>query len=343
MTERKTLLVGSIPAADAEEAMTKALTEIGPHLRCLPDGETGERGTWIACMIENLRANPALRVRREGGMTNYQDMLNFAVRRGQTLRAGSMDFGIAAAYQASWPVFAKLRAEHQLPGLSFQVGIPGDLDMSLFSMGLTGPFRYRRPFAEALASQVAKIHAESGDQVLFQLEVPAELIFMTRAPGPVRPPLARWLGGVVAGLAARAPAGARFGVHLCLGDLGHQALGRLGDTGPLVLLANAIAARWPSSRPLEYVHAPLAAGIDPPPADPAFYRPLERLELPDRTRFVAGLLHEGRETDELRPILALVESALGREADVAAACGLGRRDPAAAEKTMRQGAALCSS
>ena len=38
--DRKTVLVGSIPAGSAEEAMTQALREVGPHLRQLPDGET---------------------------------------------------------------------------------------------------------------------------------------------------------------------------------------------------------------------------------------------------------------------------------------------------------------
>jgi hypothetical protein len=189
---------------------------------------------------------------------------------------------------------------------------------------------------------VNTIHAEGGNEVLFQIEVPAELVFMTKAPGPLRPAMAGWLGGIVANLAAQSPAGSRFGVHLCLGDLGHQALGRLRDTGPLVLLANAIGSRWPDGRSLEYVHAPLAAGEDPPPADPAFYRPLRRLALPDGTRFVAGLLHEGRSVDELRPLLAEIESLLGRWVDVAAACGLGRRSPQAAQEIMRQGAAMCA-
>lgn len=342
MSNRKTLLVGSIPAEDAGQAMSQALTELGPHLRYLPDGETGERDRWIVSMIETLRAHPDLRVRREGSWANYSDQLNFAVRRGHTLRGDRMDFGIVAAWQASWPVFSKLRDEAGRPDLAFQVGIPGDLDMALFSLGLTGPFRHRRAFTEALARQIGEIVAAAGDNVLFQIEVPAELVFVTKAPGPARPPLAHWLGGVVANLAAQAPAGTRFGVHLCLGDLGHQALGRLRDAGPLVLLGNAIAARWPSGRPLEYLHAPLAAGDEPPVSAPAFYRPLTGLKLPTQTRFVAGLLHEARDVDQLRPILAQVDTALGRPADVAAACGLGRRTPAAALATMRQGAALCA-
>jgi hypothetical protein len=51
-------------------------------------------------------------------------------------------------------------------------------------------------------------------------------------------------------LAAAAPAGARFGVHLCLGDMNHKAYGRMTDAAPLVQLANAIAARWPAGRPI---------------------------------------------------------------------------------------------
>lgn len=107
-------------------------------------------------------------------------------------------------------------------------------------------------------------------------------------------------------------------------------------------LTDAIVRHWPAGRPLEYVHAPLAAGEEPPVLDPAFYRPLGQLRLPAQTRFVAGFLHESRSSDELRQILAEVESQLGHPVDVAAACGLARRGPHAAVATMRQGAALCS-
>ena len=55
--------------------------------------------------------------------------------------------------------------------------------------------------------------------------------------------------------AATASEGSRFGLHLCLGDMNHRALGRLPDASPLVLLATAVAARWPDGRHLHYVHA----------------------------------------------------------------------------------------
>lgn len=81
---------------------------------------------------------------------------------------------------------------------------------------------------------------------------------------------------------------------------------------------------------------------DPPVQEQSFYRPLERLKLPEGTRFVAGLLHEDLSVAQLHPLLDLVESHLGSQVDVAAACGLARRGHDAALRVMRQGATLCN-
>ncbi len=48
-------LVGSLPGVDAEDAMDAALGHLAPHLRSLPDGETGDRRNWIIHIIEALR------------------------------------------------------------------------------------------------------------------------------------------------------------------------------------------------------------------------------------------------------------------------------------------------
>jgi hypothetical protein len=340
--DRKTVLVGSIPAGSGEEAMTQALREVGPHLRHLPDGETGDRDRWVVGIINSLRSHPDLEVCREGAWSDYEDQLNFTVRKGHRFTGEGLDLGHVGAYRDSRPVFERLRAEHGRPDLAFQVGIPGDFDMALFTFGLTGPFRHRRAFTDATVREIEQIHSEGGDEVLFQLEVPTELVFVAKLPAALQAAMAAWMGGVVTNLARRAPRGARFGVHLCLGDLGHKALGTLEDAGPPVRLTNAIVRRWPGDRPLEYVHAPLAAGEDPPPLGESFYRPLARLQLPAETRFVAGFLHEDRSMDELRRILAAVESQVSRPVDVAASCGLGRRGVDAAVAVMRQSAELCA-
>ena len=56
--------VGGIPMADAESVFRKLGAELGPHVRRIPDGETGRRRMWISfvkdCLIESpdMEADP---------------------------------------------------------------------------------------------------------------------------------------------------------------------------------------------------------------------------------------------------------------------------------------------
>lgn len=340
MTTRFLHLVGSLPADDADMAMREALTRFGPHLRSVPDGETGERRHWIIHIIESFRSHPDLQVSTEGDWSDYDRLVRFRVRKGHTLPGESLHLGHVANVEKSQPIFQRLRLEFGRPDHVFQVGLPGDLDMALFTLGPLGAFRHRRAFTEATVREIGEISALTANEVLFQLEVPAELIFVASTPAPARRAMAGLLASGIARLADRSPAGTRFGVHLCLGDLNHKAMVRLRDARPLVLLANAMARRWPAGRSLEYVHAPFAAGERPACLDPAFYRPLRKLALPDTTRFVAGLLHESQGLDEQRQVLAIVEDQVGRAVDLGAACGLGRRTPEQAAAVMDQASAL---
>ena len=40
-------LVGSVPLPDARAVFTTVSAALGPHLKSIPDGETGERLDWI--------------------------------------------------------------------------------------------------------------------------------------------------------------------------------------------------------------------------------------------------------------------------------------------------------
>jgi hypothetical protein len=341
MISRAMHMVGSYPAGTTADAMNEMLEFAGPYLTTLPDGETGDRRNWIASVMEGLRTHPDLEVRREGDFAGYDRLLNFRVRRGHRLRGDTLHFGYPETCAAARPVFEAARQAHGRSDLVFQIGLPTGLGMAMFTMGPRGPLLHRRPFAEAIAREISRIREDAGDEVLVQLEMPAELAFVAMSPAPVRAPVAAWLARTVAALVRLTPEGTRFGLHLCMGDLRHEALFRMRDTGPVVTLLNALAARWPSAHRLELVHAPLAAGVEPPSLDPAFYARLSALRLPPATRFVAGLLHEGRTADELRTAVAAVEDAIGRPVDLAASCGLGRRDRETARTILRQGAQLC--
>ncbi|WP_051571473.1 hypothetical protein [Cryptosporangium arvum] len=313
--------MGSIPAADAAEAMRLAVDHLRGRLDYLSDGETGERSQWIMNVLDDFRHHPALEISRPGDFSGYDTVPRYRVRPGERLYGATLELGITEAARAAYPIYR----EHRADGVGgFQVGVPGAIDLALFTFGPRGVLRYERPFAEALAIAMNEAH---GDDVLFQLELPAEAVLLTRAPRPARRALAALLAGRVAALALGAPRGARFGVHLCLGDLNHRALGAPNDAEPLVQLANALVERWPATRPLQFVHLPLAAGAEPPATDPAFYRPLRGLR-PRDVRVVAGYAHEGHDLAAQRRVRDYVEDAIGDRVDVSTSCGLGRRDQA---------------
>lgn len=341
MAERHALLIGTLPGETADEAMRSAVERVGPHLRFLPDGETGERRSWIVGLIMGLENHPDLEISKDGDFSDYRHQRNYRVRKGHQLTSDNLDLGYASWYRANREIFDKLVADTpELGGVSFQVGIPSDLDLAMFALGPMGGLRNRKVFQEATIRDITAIRDESGDDVLFQIEVPVETMLVALA-GPfgrfVAPRVAASIGRTV----ARAPEGTRFGVHLCMGDLGHKALTRLRSLKPFVTLANTLSQSWPAGRPLEYVHMPLAAGEEPATLEESFYRPLEGLRLPADVHFVAGFLHEQRSIDEQRRILAAIETAVGHPVDIAAACGLGRRSPEAAFATMDQAKALC--
>lgn len=341
MADREAHLVGSLPGPTAAAAMGTALELLGPSLRSLPDGETGERRNWIIPSIEGLRANPSLELKKTGDWSDYDKLPRFRVRRGHRLDGASLDFGHVAAVRESFPSFEQARAAAGRPELVFQQGVPGDFDMALFTLGPVGALRHRQPFTEATLAEIRGARNVTGPNTLFQIEVPAELVLLARAPARVRPLLVRWLGGMVTRLAAGAPEGTHFAVHLCLGDMNNRAFGTMGDTGPLVLLANAVIDRWPAGRSLELIHAPFAAADRPATTSAAFYAPLNRLRLPSRVRFAAGFAHEAQGIDDQRRIRDLIEERLGRTVAIAAACGLGRRDEAAGRAVLERTAELC--
>jgi len=339
-TSRGALLVGSVPAATAEEAMSEALTRLGARLQTLPDGETGERKNWIIHIVESFRSHPDLEVAKEGDWSDYNKTPRFKVRSGRKPTADKLDLGYLRAFRSSYPVFQAARAKAALDTLAFQVGIPGDLDMALFTFGPAGILRRRKLFAEATARDIKAIQAEAGEGVVFQVEVPAELVFVAQTPRPARPLVARYMARGITRMVRMAPEGSRFGIHLCLGDMNHKSLTKLKNVGPVVQLANAIVKRWPDGRRLQYIHAPFAAADIPPTLDAAWYAPLSGLRLPESVRFVAGCIHEDLSLQDQRLVLGLIEERLGRRVDLATACGLGRREPAAAMAAIDQTAAV---
>ena len=339
MADREAHLVGSLPGATPAEAMTTALDILGPYLRTLPDGETGERRNWIISIVEGLREHPDLELRKSGDWSDYDKIPVLKVRRGRALYGASMNFGHVEAVRESYPEFQSLTSGRDL---AFQEGVPGDFDLAMFTLGPAGALRHRRPFTEATLAEIRDVAVITGRDTLFQIEVPAELVLLAKAPSAARPALAKVLARRITGLAAAAAPGTRFGVHLCLGDMNNKAFGTMTDVEPLVLLANAILRGWPEGRTLDIMHAPFAAADKPATTDPAFYAPLKDLAVPAGVRFAAGFAHEAQPLADQLTIRAMIDDALHREVTISAACGLGRRSEADGRAVLERTAELCT-
>lgn len=339
---RSVHLVGTVPADDAKAAFELFAESLGEHLpRWVPDGETGDRLDWVQRIIEGLRTHPDLRLARDGDWSDYGNTPYFTVAPGSSFTSLELDY--STYFHESWPEFQTFRSEHGGDHV-LQVGIPSQIDLSLISFGFKPApgLTQMAPFRDATVREITRIQAVAGDDAVFQLEIPVPLILLARLPAPLRPVVANRLAAELVKVVRRSPPGARFGLHLCYGDMNHKSMGDPEDSEPLVQLANALVRAWPGAQRLEFVHAPFARGEEPPPLDPEFYAPLAGLRLPAGVRFAAGLVHEGRTVAEMVSLRDRVESLVGRRVDVGAACGLGRRDRERAETNLALSAGVAS-
>ncbi|WP_433710735.1 hypothetical protein ACQP2U_31190 [Nocardia sp. CA-084685] len=327
MGSRGVHFVGSFPGTSTEDAMRAMLDAAGTRLRTLPTGETRRYEFYIQPIIEDLVAQGALEVKKSGTWRSSRERTIHRVPSGRELTGDMMDLGYLAEAEEALPIFRELRAARELPELTLQIGMPTDLTLAFIAMGISGVRSHRKAFRDATVRHIAAIHELVGTDVVVQLEATAEMVIMAKTqPLHQRVEATLRLAEGIATLAESAPAGTRFGVHLCVGSMRNKSRVRMRDLRPFVELANSVVRQWPSDRPLTYLHGPLAAGDIPPSADPAFYAPLADLSLRAGTNFYAGFVHDTPTVAEQGETLRLIEKALGRPVDgVASACGLGRR------------------
>lgn len=343
MGKRSALLIGSLPFESEEVCMRRALAVLGPHLRCLPDGEVGEKSpafprgnriAWVMSAIEALTADAeCFRVirpprRGEDGMAvDYESIQKLTPLRAPAEIAGRVRLGYDRYALRSYETFKRLREEEGRPALLFQVGVPTGFAMGFAFASRVDWVRYTGALSTVIAREVNAVLERAGDDVLVQVEVPPELYAAHMLPSPLlglaQLPLMNFLGKV--------RAGARIGVHLCLGDFHNEALIHPKALDTMAAFSNRLVERWPGQHRLAYIHYPLAEGAAAPRLDAGYYRPFKDVRLPAEARFVAGFVHEGRTPDEHRRILGAIEDARGEAVDIACSCGLGRRTPEVAD------------
>jgi hypothetical protein len=113
--------VGSIPLPDAETVFRTLAAATGPHLKRLPDGETGIRKTWIRFLQQVLADNPAIEVASDVPPFKFtqwdgkllREIPRLRVKPGARLDPATVKTGYADMAIESWRLFDR-RSLHNL-------------------------------------------------------------------------------------------------------------------------------------------------------------------------------------------------------------------------------------
>lgn len=345
MSNRKALLIGTLPFDNEEQAMEKSLSLLGENLISLPDGEIGEksekypmgsRNGWVCINAnecaedtENWEIVRAAELNEYGFPAGYDKIHTLRTKHSPEELPKYLNLHYHEYFYKSYPIFQRLRNKYGFHNLKFQLGIPTGLTLSVFILEPDKAVPYYHSFQQRLLYEVNEVLKDHADDVVVQLELPIELGLVYQDSSQMD-----FAKEVVMGLVENFQYPTQVGLHLCCGDLNNESWTHPESLNPLVDFVNELIDTWPEHQRLAYVHVPLAQGNIPPTIEKSFYQPLANIQLPKNTELFAGFVHEKRKIEELQVIQSLIEEIRNHPVGVACACGLGRRSQKTAEKLM---------
>ncbi len=325
---RPVYLVGSVPMADADEVFRTIGGKLGPLLKWLPDGETGERLDWITWLEPIFRDDPALMP--SGKMFRVHEGADPHVR--YTLRPGKQaaDVVFANLFYAdkaiqSYATLSRLKREGIVPGhVKLQVDlVPAHSVLWLYIEDDLQP-ALDPIYNQAVKREIDKLAAAvPAEDLAIQLDV-ASAVFarLERAQassyGATKSEMQARFADILIDLAGHVPANVDLLFHFCYGDANHKHVVEPTDMGDMVELANELARRVP--RPIQMIHMPVPRDR----SDDAYFEPLRRLALPPETLLVLGLVHHTDGFDGTRRRMETAQRYV-RDFGIATECGFGRR------------------
>lgn len=330
-------LVGSVPLDTTEEVFTTLSKQLPSRLRCIPDGEVGERKNFCAwqwqkfptkVLSSHFKTADLLAGEYEKTKKEEKDGVAADITLAEFPPTGYDDVAIA-----SYTKFCKLRDQGVIPaGVRFQVCVPTPLNSVAFFVDPAYVTRAEELYRERIIEAVKNLQKSiPKEDLAIQWDMPIEMAHMEHAYGPERkdfqalaPHYSPVREGIVTrvGLVATAvDPSVPMGFHLCYGDAGHQHFVQPVDTSLLVSLINDLHAHLTPKRPINWVHLPVPKDR----VDEAYYKPLQDLKLSAETDLVLGLVH-ANDLQGTQSRIATASGVLGdgRRFGVSTECGMGR-------------------
>lgn len=331
-------LVGSVPMMSAEEVFASVSAELGPYLKRLPDGETGERLNWVGHLERVFAANPALErtdelFRIHPTATGWYRWQLKKGKRPADLRFHNLFYADHAL--ASYQVFRRLKAAGKIPArVRFQVDlVPAHSVLWLFLVdelhAAVDPL-----YNQAVKREIDKIAgALPHHELAIQFDV-ASAVFarlergQASSYGRTKDEMQETFSGILVDLGNHVPRDIELLYHLCYGDNNHKHVVEPTDMGDMVEFTNRLLARI--GRPVQLVHMPVPRNR----SDDAYFKPLERLELPAETELCLGLVHYTDGVEGTKKRLSTAQRH-AKGFSIGTECGFGRRKPETIPELLR--------
>ncbi|MFO0989344.1 MAG: hypothetical protein U1F37_18615 [Alphaproteobacteria bacterium] len=319
-------LVGTVPYASTDEVFDALAGTLGPLLKRIPDGETGQRAYWITSQARILAHDPQFEPAGhnwdpDSGTVPESGAPKYRLKPG--VRAGDVaipPLGYPEAARASYAQFLRRRSVGRFaPGARFQVSLPTPM---AFIVGLLAP----EVHAALAPAFEARIMRELGEIVAaiplrdlaIQWDVCLEIYVLEGLRQAWFPDAFEGCVARLAELGNAVPPAAELGYHFCYGDFRHKHAVEPKDMGLMVDMTNALLKRL--ARSVSWLHYPVPRDRD----DDAYFAPLARLAAPRETELYLGLVHY---TDGVEGSARRIRTARRHRAQfgIATECGLGRR------------------
>jgi len=323
-------IVGSVPLADAETVFATLAGALGPALKRIPDGETGDRLSWVGWLDRVFAAVPQLELSDEtwGVHATASRHRLYRLKPGakvDDIRLGTLPYGDFALQ--SYAVFKRLRDAGKIPaGTKFQVDF-APAHSAARSHVVDSLLPAMEPiFNDAILREIDRISAAIPHQDLaFQFDA-ASAVFNVLQTGNFgrhgrnKAEAAANFTDILASLGNRVPADVDLLYHFCYGDNNHRHSVEPIDMGDMTDMANRLTRAV--KRPINLIHMPVPRDR----SDNAYFAPLKGLALAPETEIALGLVHLTGGLDGIKQRMATARRHLGAYA-IATECGFGRRAP----------------
>ena len=246
-------LIGSVPLDNSEQVFRRLSDELGPFLRCMPDGETGERSRWVYFQRQMLLDHPAMEidptvppykfVQWDGKVVREIEQLRF--KPGVDPATVKFETGYDKAALASWEIFRKLRAAGAIPRhVRFQVCLPTPQASGYLYVSGAARETYFGVYERALKTALGNIaKAIPAADLSIQWDVCQEVLafenYFKDRPSHYKKQIFDMLGR----LGDAVPADVEMGYHLCYGSPRDEHLVQPKDSAILVEMMNGIRRR----------------------------------------------------------------------------------------------------